>query len=567
MSKFSGLFSVLVLSGAAIFGAVVPTFAQRTQRTPPRATTRNESDTRYILRSLNSQTDDFRYSLDNEFARNALSADEENEINDDVRDFEDSLKQFGEKLDQRRENADDVRKILAAAQSINDFLNAKRFGAAAQKNWTETRNLLDRLAANYQLAGNWNGGSQTNYPNGAANRNYPNYPNNNPANGNYPATANSSYGNALDGDYQLDRTRSEDAQTIADRAIRGGNSANNQTAQRDLAGKLAAPERVSINIRGSQVTLDSSNAAPLTFAADGRDRTETAADGATIRVRATLRGQELTVSSIGGETDYTIIFTPIDNGAAMRVTRRITTDYLPETVFAESVYTKTGASARTINNPINNPVNDDNGDYSSNDSPNNRRGTGNYPNNLPPTGNTRTGQFIVPNGTLVAGILDQDVDTKVSRNNDKFSMTVQSPNEYRGAVVEGYISGVNRSGKVSGRSQITFNFERITLSNGRVYDFNGYLQSVTDDDGKTVKVDTEGTAQGGNQTNETVKRGGIGAGIGAVIGAIAGGGKGAAIGAILGGGAGAGSVVVQGKDDLELRAGSTLTVQTSSPVR
>ncbi len=93
------------------------------------------------------------------------------------------------------------------------------------------------------------------------------------------------------------------------------------------------------------------------------------------------------------------------------------------------------------------------------------------------------------------------------------------------------------------------------------------VQSVTDENGKTVKVDTEGTAKGDSQTKETVKRGGIGAGVGAIIGAIAGGGKGAAIGAILGGGAGAGSVVLQGKDDLQLKAGSSVTVQASAPNR
>ena len=82
-----------------------------------------------------------------------------------------------------------------------------------------------------------------------------------------------------------------------------------------------------------------------------------------------------------------------------------------------------------------------------------------------------------------------------------------------------------------------------------------------------MPVDTEGTAKGDSQTKETVKRGGIGAGIGAVIGAIAGGGKGAAIGAIIGGSAGAGSVILQGKDDLQLKAGSSITVQSSAPIQ
>ena len=46
-----------------------------------------------------------------------------------------------------------------------------------------------------------------------------------------------------------------------------------------------------------------------------------------------------------------------------------------------------------------------------------------------------------------------------------------------------------------------------------------------------------------------------------------GGGKGAAIGAIIGGGAGAGSVIAQGRDDVQLFKGSTVTVQSSSPIR
>ncbi len=87
-----------------------------------------------------------------------------------------------------------------------------------------------------------------------------------------------------------------------------------------------------------------------------------------------------------------------------------------------------------------------------------------------------------------------------------FRMTVQSPNEYRGAVVEGYLSGIDRSGKVLGRSEVTFNFQTIRLSNGRSYEFAGNLQSVTDEEGKTIKIDQEGAAKGDSQTKETVKR-------------------------------------------------------------
>ncbi|MDQ3748495.1 MAG: hypothetical protein M3367_05675 [Acidobacteriota bacterium] len=540
MSRFKVVFSSYLMFGLMIFGFAVQTDAQGV---------RNERNVRDITRSLNSKVDDFKYGLDNEFSRNSISRDEETEINDNLRDFETSLDKFEDKFQRRRENADDVRDVLSAAKSVNDFLISKRFGVvAAERDWASIRTLLERLASNYQVSWNWNEGNQT-------------YPNDNTNSNNYPATrSNSSNSYGLTGTYKLNASRSEDARDIADRAIRNGNVQNNPNAQSDLGDKLQSPEQLTIEVRGSSVTLASSNAPQITFTADGRDRTEKLADGRTLRLRSTLRGQELTVASLGGDTDYTVIFASIENGKAMRVTRRVTTDYLRQTVFAESIYEKTDSIARFENTP--NYNND--GNYSSNDSQDNRTASSN---NYPTARTGRTGDFIVPDGTILTGVLEKDINTKVSQNNDRFELVVQSPNQYRGAIIEGYVSGVSRSGKVSGNSQITFNFERIRMSNGQTYDFAGFLQSATDEKGEPVKIDQEGTAKGDSQTKETVKRGGIGAGVGAIIGAIAGGGKGAAIGAIIGGSAGAGSVIVQGKDDLQLKAGSSITVQASSPNR
>ena len=539
MSKFRSVFSVYLMAGLMVFGLLSQAEAQGV---------RNERNVRDILRSLNSKVDDFRLSIDNEFSEGSISGDEENDFNDDLQNFEDSLKQFDDKFQRRRENADDVTSVLSSAKRINDFANARRFRSTAQRDWANVRTLLDRLASNYQVAWNWKDGVSNDdlYPN--------------PTN-NYPTTrANSTLSYGLTGTYKFDGARSENPRDIAESAIRDGNVQNNTNAQSDLENKLQAPDQVMIDVRGAnQVTLASSNAPQITFVADGRDRTENLGNGKTLRVRSTLRGQELTVASLGGDTDYTVIFASIDGGKALRVTRRITTDYLRQTVFAESIYEKTDSVARFETNP-----NYDNGTYSSNEPQDNRT---NYPNNYPTTRTGRTGDFIVPSGTILTGILEKDIDTNVSQNNDRFELVVQAPNQYRGAIIEGYISGVNRSGKVSGRSQITFNFERIRMSNGQTYEFAGVLQNVTDENGRTVKVDTEGVARGDSQTKETVKRGGIGAGVGAIIGAIAGGAKGAAIGAIIGGGAGAGSVIVQGKDDLQLRAGSSVTVQASSPNR
>jgi hypothetical protein len=145
-------------------------------------------------------------------------------------------------------------------------------------------------------------------------------------------------------------------------------------------------------------------------------------------------------------------------------------------------------------------------------------------------------------------------------------MTVKQPNEYQGAVIEGYVSGISRSGRISGRSGMNLNFDTIRLRDGRSYKFAGLLESVRPPNGETVRVDNEGTVEDKNsKTNTTVQRAAIGTAVGAIIGAIAGGGKGAAIGAVVGAGAGAGSVYVQGKDDLDLLNGTEVTIRASGP--
>ena len=116
----------------------------------------------------------------------------------------------------------------------------------------------------------------------------------------------------MTGTYQLDVSRSENTNEIADRAV-GNNDINSDANRQDLEEKLEAPEQLAIDVRGNQITLASSKASPVSLTANGQDRTENI-NGRTVRLRATLRGDELVISSLGGETDYTITFTSIDNG-------------------------------------------------------------------------------------------------------------------------------------------------------------------------------------------------------------------------------------------------------------
>lgn len=546
-----GLTAIMSI-GLMFFGLIAQADAQISRA--------NQRQVSNVVRSMNVKIDNFRYGLDREYSRRSASQNDAEEIRGYLDIMRSDISAFQDKFNARRENSNDVSQILASAKTIDDFVNRRRYSSQVQADWASVRTLLGQLASYYGVSPYWNRSGSSNYP---STGNYPNnnYPNSNSSN-RYPQ--NNSYSTGLTGTYQLDTARSENTRDIAEKAVNNIDSRKRDESRRDLEDKLESPPALAIDVRGNQITLASTRAPQITFTADGRDRDETLPDGRNLRLRTTLRGQELTVSSVGGDNDYTVTFSSIENGRSLKVTRRITTEYMNQTIFAESIYNKTDATARldVYNNQNNYPT-------TGNNYPNGNTSSNNYPNgNYPPTArNGRTGQFVVPNGTILTGVLENEINTKISQNNDRFRMTVTAPNEYRGSIVEGYISGINRSGKVSGRSQMTMNFETIRLTNGNSYDFAGFLQSVTDTEGKTVQIDSEGTAKGDDQTKQTVTRGGIGAGLGAIIGAIAGGAKGAAIGAIIGGGAGAGSVYVQGKDDLELKAGSSITVQSSSSVR
>lgn len=535
-----GKFRLLTAAAAAIF--VISGFAVTAE-----AQNRNEREVRDTVRALKSRLDDFEYDLrfqmQSSSDSNVLLADAQ----DMVRDMRDRMREFEQNLDRKRENRNDARAVIDAAQRIERFLDENPQNQKVMDRWTSVRTSLDRLGANYGIVTRWGADSGTS--------------------GTYsqPMPSNTlSVG--LSGTYELDRERSE----RIDDVLAGENLSDEDRS--DLVEKLEAPEQLAIEIRGRQVTLASSRGPAVTLTADGRDKVERNAAGATVRLRAMLSGDTLTISSLGGETDYTITFTSVSNGRSMKVSRRITTEYLRQTVFAESVYNKTDSVARLNIGGGSTPADDDQyGGYSENDPPASGTQGSTRPSTStgrgPVIATTKPGNYVVPFNVSVTALLENEIRTGVSQNNDRFRMTVQSPDEFRGAILEGYISNVNRSGRVSGRSNITFNFDKITLRDGTVYDFAGVLGEIRDLNGKVIKIDDEGSAKSDSQTKETAKRGGIGAGVGAIIGAIAGGAKGAAIGAVIGGSAGAGSVIVTGKEDLRLLPGTTFVITSTSPDR
>lgn len=507
-------------------------------------TYRNERQIGDNLRRLQDHMSTFRYDLQTALRQMRTSSYED--VNRTLGNLESAIRTFNDDFRAKRDTPEGVSNVLREARDMDALLRTGNFSDPVTYDWSRVRSALDQLASNYRISWDWNEDNDNSYS--------------------QPVSQTSgNFAPGLAGSYRLNAAESDNAREVAERAVLIINSRDRDRIKAELEDKLTAPESLTLDIRGQQVTITSSKGGQGTFTADGNDKYETVSGGRNVRVRATLRGDRLTITTVGDrDNDHSVIFESIENGRRLRVTRRVTYEAMSQTVLAESIYEKTSDVAQSggYNDP--GPYSDSNPNTSPNNYPNNDPNNTNS-NQYPNTGNGRQGNFIVPGGTIISARLETEITTRISQNNDRFRMTVQSPNEFRGAVIEGYISGVKRSGKLEGRAQLTLNFERIRLRNGETYEFAGYLQSMTDTNGEVVRIDSEGVAKGDNQTKETAKRGGIGAGLGAIIGGVIGGVKGAIIGATIGAGAGAGSVYVQGRGDLELKPGSTMTIQATGP--
>jgi hypothetical protein len=167
----------------------------------------------------------------------------------------------------------------------------------------------------------------------------------------------------------------------------------------------------------------------------------------------------------------------------------------------------------------------------------------------------------VPVGTNLKVRLEDTLSSKDSRVGDRFTATVLDPVRFNEATVTGHVSSIQKSGKIKGRTSMNLDFDSIRFSDGRSGTLHGIVTRVYGSD--SGAADNEGGVESGSRTKQTVKRGAIGAGAGAVLGAIVGGGKGAAIGLILGGAGGAGSLAVQGSKELKLESGTELLVRVT----
>jgi hypothetical protein len=191
--------------------------------------------------------------------------------------------------------------------------------------------------------------------------------------------------------------------------------------------------------------------------------------------------------------------------------------------------------------------------------------TSTSPDNSTVNAPTATGSVAIPKNTILTVELLTPLSTDATQPGDRFEAKVTGPSEFAGSIVAGRVTQVKRPGKVKGVAQLQLSFEQIRGADGGSTALHAeLLEIMPSTNGPAPDVDPEGGVRGRDSTKDDVAKVGAASGIGAIIGAIAGGGKGAAIGAVIGGGAGTAGVMTQKGKDLRLEQGQQMRIRTSA---
>jgi len=337
----------------------------------------------------------------------------------------------------------------------------------------------------------------------------------------------------MTGTYELQTTRGDSAQQAADEATRNLPPGQRDRAYQNLLSRLQPPETIAIERNGRSVTISSSSGPRVTFDADGRTHNERLDDRRTMATRADFVGDRLVVSFQGNRnTDFLVTFEPLNYGEDLLVTRQMDNDDLRRPVEIRSYYSRISRDPRW--------------DL--------------YRGGPRGAGRLEPRSFLVPDGMRLVAVLDTWIHTRTSRSGARFSMTVQSPADYRDATINGVIGRIVPYGG-GHNAELRVYFDSIRMR-GQSADFEGVLSAVRMPGGVSLRVDAA-RDDDVDLNEKTLGSGAIGAALGAIIGAIAGGGKGAAVGAVVGGVGG----VIWAQDReayLDLPPGTEVTIIATS---
>src|SRR5499433_734449 len=171
-----------------------------------------------------------------------------------------------------------------------------------------------------------------------------------------------------------------------------------------------------------------------------------------------------------------------------------------------------------------------------------------------------TQSFHVPDDVALRIRLDDSPSSTDSRVGERFSATVVDKGEYQDARVYGHVAQIDMSGKIKGHTSMMLRFDRLVMPDGRRAPIRAEIIELYHAP-SGEKVDVEGAIESGGRGRKTAEHTGIGAGAGALLGGIFGGGKGAGIGAIIGGVGGFGTTAFHGHQKITLSSGQEMLIR------
>ena len=173
-----------------------------------------------------------------------------------------------------------------------------------------------------------------------------------------------------------------------------------------------------------------------------------------------------------------------------------------------------------------------------------------------------TPNFAVPQDTALRIRLDDTLSSVDSEVGDPFSARVVDASEYQNARVYGHIAEIDMSGKVKGHTSMMLRFDRLVMSDGRRAPMHAEIIELYHAP-SGEKVDVEGAIASGSRGRKSIEHTAIGAGAGALLGGIFGGGKGAGIGSIIGGVGGLGTTAFHGHQKITLSSGQEMLIRVT----
>jgi len=178
----------------------------------------------------------------------------------------------------------------------------------------------------------------------------------------------------------------------------------------------------------------------------------------------------------------------------------------------------------------------------------------------------------VPAGQKLLMQLKSGVNTKTAKAGDgvylETSFPVSIDNTMAippGTYVQGVIDNVKRSGRVKGRAEVLFHFTALIFPNGYTVSVPGSVNDVPGADVGHV-INKEGSVQAEGTKGKDVGTIAGPAAQGAIIGALARGGKGALIGSGIGGAVGLAEVLFTRGNEINYPAGTPVEMVLQRPL-